>query len=57
MREPEEESHDLDFGEIDELDELGDGEQLALIWCDTHEEYEWHWIPLCEIPGRRRRRN
>lgn len=52
MREREEEFHDLDCGDIDELDELGAGEQLALVWCDTHEEYEWHWIPLCEVNRR-----
>ena len=36
--------HDLDYSEIDELDERADDEQLVLIWCDTHNKYEWHWI-------------
>ena len=56
MREHEEELHDLDYGNIDDLDEIDESEQLALVWCDTHQEFEWHWIPLGEIPGRRRRR-
>jgi hypothetical protein len=37
--------HDLDYGEIDDLDEISGDEQLALIWCSTHQTYEWHWIP------------
>jgi hypothetical protein len=32
--------HDLDYDDIDELDEISDDEQLVLIWCDTHEGYE-----------------
>ena len=36
--------HDLDYSEIDELDEIDGDEQLSLIWCDAHEEYEWHWL-------------
>ena len=31
------EEHDLDYDDIDELDEIGAGEQLVLVWCDTHE--------------------
>jgi len=38
------EKHVLDYAEIDEIDEIDDGQQLALIWCDTHQVYEWHWI-------------
>ena len=36
--------HDLDYSEIDELDEISGDEQLCFIWCNTHEEHEWHWI-------------
>ena len=36
--------HDLDYGEIDELDEISGDEQFVLIWCETHQEYEWHWV-------------
>jgi len=41
---PEEETHDLDYCEIDDLDEISGDQQLAFIWCNTHEQYEWHWI-------------
>lgn len=37
--------HKLDLSEIDELDEISGDEQLALVWCDTHRKYEWHWLP------------
>jgi hypothetical protein len=46
------EEHDLDYDDIDELDEIGAGEQLVLIWCDTHEVYEWHWVPFPDLPFR-----
>jgi hypothetical protein len=36
--------HELDYDEIDEVDEINGDEQLALVWCDTHGGYEWHWI-------------
>jgi hypothetical protein len=35
---------DIDPTDIDELDEIDDGQQYALVWCQTHERYEWHWI-------------
>jgi hypothetical protein len=35
--------HDLDYAEIDDLDEISGDEQLALIWCGTHQKYEWHY--------------
>ena len=38
------EHHDLDPTSIDALDEISGDEQLCLVWCDTHERYEWHWI-------------
>jgi len=36
--------HQLDYGQIDELDEISGDEQLVLIWCDSHQAWEWHWI-------------
>jgi hypothetical protein len=45
-RAPDPDLHELDTGEIDELDELDDDSQLALIWCCTHRRYESHYIPL-----------
>lgn len=45
--------HDLDFTEIDELDEISGDEQLALIWCDTHGTWEWHWVDRADLPSRR----
>jgi hypothetical protein len=44
-----EDVHDLDYSEIDELDEISGDEQLALIWCNTHETWEWHWIDRCDV--------
>jgi hypothetical protein len=40
-------THDirLKFG-IDELDEISGDEQLMLVWCATHETWEWHWLPI-----------
>lgn len=37
-------NHDLDYSNIDELDEISGDEQFCLIWCNTHQIYEWHWI-------------
>jgi hypothetical protein len=42
----------LDYDEIDELDEINGDEQFVLIWCETHQTHEWHWVPRNEIPGR-----
>lgn len=41
--------HDLDLSEIDELDEINDDEQQALVWCRKHRKYEWHWLPISVI--------
>lgn len=38
--------HVLDTGQIDSLDELDDDSQLALVWCESHSKYEWHYVPL-----------
>jgi len=39
-------AHDLDHSEIDERDEISGDEQLCLVWCRTHQRFEWHWIAL-----------
>jgi hypothetical protein len=44
------EQHALDYHDIDELDEIGAGEQLVLVRRDTHGDYEWHWVPLEDLP-------
>jgi len=50
-----EREHDIDPTDIDDLDEISGDEQQALVWCNTHERYEWHWIERTNIPNRRRR--
>ena len=37
--------HDLDPADGDGLDEIDGDMQLTLVWCRTHEVYEWHWMP------------
>lgn len=44
--------HDLDYSDIDELDEIDEYRQLALIWCRVHKKYEWQWVEIDRIPGR-----
>jgi hypothetical protein len=46
--------HDLDYSEIDDLDEISGDEQLALTWCCTHKQWEWHWTPRWLIESGRR---
>lgn len=41
--------HVLDCYEIDSLDEIDDGMQIARVWCNTHLKYEWHSIPLDRV--------
>lgn len=36
--------HQLDLSEIDEVDEISGDEQLCRVWCDAHQDYEWHWL-------------
>jgi hypothetical protein len=43
--------HDLDYGAIDKLDGIRGDEQNTLVWCRTHERYEWHWLPRKVIEG------
>ena len=40
------EYHELDCDKIDDLDEIDDGDQLSLVWCRSHQKYEWHSIDL-----------
>lgn len=47
------EEHDLDTSQIDDKDEISGDEQLMLVWCDTHQRWEWHWLPI-DIEGRRK---
>jgi len=35
--------------EIDSLDEINGDEQLALVWCQTHQKWEWHWVPREDV--------
>ncbi len=46
---------DLDYSEIDEVDEISGDEQLVLIWCHAHGRYENHWIDI-EYTGEADRR-
>lgn len=44
------EEYDLDYDDIDELDEIGDGEQLVPVWFATHSDDEWHRVPPEAFP-------
>lgn len=41
--------HRLDTSQVDQLDEISGDEQLALVWCETHRKWEWHWIDRAEL--------
>jgi hypothetical protein len=42
-----EDDHRIDLSQgFDEVDEISGDEQLALCWCDTHQKWEWHWVPM-----------
>ncbi|MEF2549988.1 hypothetical protein VQ042_01235 [Aurantimonas sp. A2-1-M11] len=41
--------HEIDPAQVDSLDEIDGNEQLALVWCETHEKWEWHWIDLVDL--------
>lgn len=45
--------HDLDPGQVDELDEISGDQQLVLIWCNSHRAFEWHWVDRSWIGGRK----
>lgn len=46
-------SHEVDPDQVDQLDEISGDEQLALVWCDTHREWEWHWVDRDLLVGGR----
>lgn len=41
--------HELWCWEVDSLDETDDESQLAYVWCETHQKYEWHNLLQREI--------
>lgn len=43
--------HEVDPSQVDQLDEISGDEQQALVWCDTHKDWEWHWIDRDMLPG------
>lgn len=38
--------HCLECAIIDSLDEIDEHNQLALVWCATHNKFEWHNLPM-----------
>jgi len=42
--------HEIDCGQVDSLDEISGDEQLALVWCETHQDWEWHWVDRDLLP-------
>jgi hypothetical protein len=36
--------HDLDYRQIDEVDEDDGDDLLVLVWCRTHKTWEWHYV-------------
>ncbi|ASP84359.1 hypothetical protein CDO26_06940 [Sinorhizobium meliloti] len=45
-------THRLDPSQVDELDEISGDEQQALVWCESHKSWEWHWIDRTELGNR-----
>ncbi len=43
--------HEVDPRQVDELDDISGDEQLALVWCETHQAWEWHYIHRDLLPG------
>ena len=43
--------HEVDPSQVDQLDEIDGDEQQAMVWCETHEAWEWHWIDRDMLPG------
>jgi uncharacterized protein YuzB (UPF0349 family) len=41
--------------EIDDCDVIDGDEQLCLVFCDTCQRYEWHWLPRDLVSGPRYR--
>lgn len=40
---------DLDLARVAGLGTVSDGHRYALVWCRTHQDFEWHWLP-CDVP-------
>jgi hypothetical protein len=38
--------HRIDLSQVDQIDERSGDEQLALVWCENHRSFEWHWVDL-----------
>ncbi len=38
-------THRLECWEVDDLDEIDDDAQLALLRCATCKAWEWHYVP------------
>lgn len=44
-------THLVGPSQVDQLDEISGDEQYALVWCETHRNWEWHWIERSELGG------
>ncbi len=44
-------THHLDLTQVDQLDDRSGDEQLALVWCETHKDWEWHYVQITELGG------
>ncbi|MEO4000330.1 hypothetical protein [Mesorhizobium sp. CAU 1732] len=42
--------HEVDPSQVDELADISGDEQLALVWCETHRDWEWHYIDRELLP-------
>lgn len=42
--------HDIDPTQVDSLDEISGDEQLALVWCETHKDWEWNRVERELLP-------
>ena len=43
------EHHEIDCSNVDDLDEIDDDCQLALVWCNTHKRFEWHNVRRADL--------
>ena len=44
------EAHEIDLAEgADEIDEISGDQSLALVWCVTHQAWEWHWVETYDL--------
>jgi len=48
------EAHEIDLAEgADEIDEISGDQSLALVWCVTHQAWEWHWVETYDLEALR----